>query len=169
MKQSNAFNYFHDYVCLIIFFQSEALIASNFSRIRSWMNVSTYQALCAFIWISEVWLCYDLYVCLSQYFFNSTRLSYYLSLTRITEACTVKPPVRLQWPSTVYWRSPSSICCWKSFSLWGFFLSSKGKLPYGATLLSTLEANDLLVNTVVLTSITKKEKPWNLSSVRLWL
>lgn len=47
-----------------------------------------------------------------------------------------------------------------------FFLSSRGKLPYGATFLSTLEANDLLVNITVLTSITKNEKPWNLSSCK---
>lgn len=44
-----------------------------------------------------------------------------------------------------------------------FFLSSRGKLPYGATLLCTLKANDLLVNIIILTSITKKEKPWNFS------
>lgn len=49
-----------------------------------------------------------------------------------------------------------------------FFLSSRGIFPYGATLLSTSEANDLLVNVIVLTSVTKKEKLWNLSDgVRL--
>lgn len=125
---------------------------------------------------------YDLYVCRSQYFFHSTSFSYYLSLTMIMEVHTVKTicvTAASFFVSAVHWRSLVQHMLLPKLCLVNFFLSVvQGKLPYGATLLSTLEANDGLVNMTVLVSIARKKPPnptsspkksYNLSDgVRLW-
>lgn len=125
------------------------------------MNFSTFPSLHACMWVHEVWLHCDMYLCLSQYFFNS--MSFPCLLSFLDNDYRSK-----HWKTHLqYWSWPLCISCPLKVSCLAYaaakslsrvFISSlQGKIPYGATLFSASEANDLLVNSAVLTSIARKK------------